>query len=243
MCTQNKAIIYLRVSTDEQADSKLGLEAQESTCREFCQKQGLDPVGIFSDPGVSGSTMPTDREGLMEALASLKRGYVLVVAKRDRLARNVHAVSLLEMEVQRKKASIWSADGQAPSTDDDPVSVMLTQMLDVFSEFERGMIRSRTRAALQAKRSKGQLTSYRAPYGFRPIPNHPEKLLEPDPDEQVILSRMRELRQQGLNYRDITKKITEEGYRNRMGRPFQHASVHRILTRKPIAAFDTEVNA
>jgi DNA invertase Pin-like site-specific DNA recombinase len=65
------AIIYLRMSTDEQAESGLGLEAQEATARKWCEAKGRKVVAVHRDEGVSGTVPADKRSGLTSALASL----------------------------------------------------------------------------------------------------------------------------------------------------------------------------
>ena len=75
-----KAIIYTRVSTEEQSQSGLGLEAQESACRTFAGTLGASEVLLFTDAGISGSKGIEDRPALTEALAALRKGDILIVA-------------------------------------------------------------------------------------------------------------------------------------------------------------------
>jgi DNA invertase Pin-like site-specific DNA recombinase len=90
------AIAYLRVSTDRQADSGLGLEAQHASIAACAARLGVRLAEVFSDAGTSGSLTIEDRPVLLDAVASLKRGDVLIVAKRDRLGRDVIAVAMIE---------------------------------------------------------------------------------------------------------------------------------------------------
>jgi DNA invertase Pin-like site-specific DNA recombinase len=107
-------IAYLRVSTDEQAESGLGLDAQlESITKAF-----EAPDGVFRDEGYSGKD--PNRPGLTEALEALRRGDVLVVAKRDRLARDTFLSLWLEKEVKRRGARIASAAGEGTDSDETP---------------------------------------------------------------------------------------------------------------------------
>ena len=98
---KTSAVIYLRVSTDEQAASGLGLEAQEAECRAFIASKGWTVAGVHCDAGVSGATPADKRPGLMLALAALRRGSVLVAAKRDRLARSVGVAAVVEEMARR----------------------------------------------------------------------------------------------------------------------------------------------
>jgi len=78
-----RAFGYLRVSTDAQADSGLGLEAQRSAITAAAARLGLDLGDVFTDAGLSGALELEDRPGLFAAVNALKRGDTLLVAKRD----------------------------------------------------------------------------------------------------------------------------------------------------------------
>ena len=100
-----KAVVYLRVSTEDQANSGLGLEAQEDACRHAAARLGIPgPLPRHADEGVSG-TAPLDRRvGLMDAIGQLGKGDVLLVAKRDRLGREPIAVATIEAAVNKRGA-------------------------------------------------------------------------------------------------------------------------------------------
>src|SRR5690349_19214592 len=90
----SSAIAYLRVSSDQQAESGLGLEAQEIAVRAAAGRIGLELEKVCVDAGVSGGLAIEDRPVLLDAVVSLRRGDVLLVAKRDRLGRDVIAVAM-----------------------------------------------------------------------------------------------------------------------------------------------------
>ena len=133
------SIAYLRVSTDEQANSGLGL--------------GLDAQldAIYRDEGHSGSDLK--RPALMDAIDALSAGDVLVVAKRDRLARDTFFSAWIEKEAKRRGARILSAAGEG-TENDDPASVLMRNIIDSFAQYERDLIAARTKAALEQKRRK-----------------------------------------------------------------------------------------
>jgi len=84
------AIGYIRVSSEEQADSGLGLEAQRQRIRAYCEMKGLSLATIFEDPGVSGGKALATRPASLRLLAEARKNKpVLVVAKFDRLFRSV----------------------------------------------------------------------------------------------------------------------------------------------------------
>jgi site-specific DNA recombinase len=81
------AVIYIRVSTEDQADSGLSLQSQEDVCRALAARKGWPVSSIWRDEGVSGSKPLDKRPGLFGAIGALGRGDLLVIAKRDRVFR------------------------------------------------------------------------------------------------------------------------------------------------------------
>jgi DNA invertase Pin-like site-specific DNA recombinase len=134
-------IAYYRVSTDRQGRSGLGLDAQREAVQCFA---GRDQ--ILAEYTEVESGRKTDRPQLVAAMAHAKRsGSVLLIAKLDRLARNVHFISgLLESKVAFRCADMPEAD------------VTFLQMMAVFAELEARKISERTTAALQALKARGR---------------------------------------------------------------------------------------
>jgi len=222
-----KIIIYTRVSTDQQAESGLGLAAQKKICEEYAKKMGQEISAFYTDEGISGAATIEDRPGLMSAINSLKKGDILLVAKRDRLARDQGVIVFIEMAVRKKHAHIRSASGEGTEGDfNDPSSFMLRGITDLFSQFERMLIKDRTKKALQAKKERNELVG-RVPFGYRLCSDGVH--LELDEREQHVLSQMRDLRKKGYTIRKIAMEMNERGAFNRGDSPWNHASVHRIL--------------
>ena len=183
---------YIRVSSESQVDSGLGLDAQ----RTAILAKWPDVAEWFADEGLSGSR--ADRPGLVAALDALKRGDVLAVAKRDRLSRDMYLDLWLERAVEKRGAAIQCADGNGNGT--DPAAVLMRRMLAAFSEFERGMIAARTVAALAAKRAAGFRTGGNCPYGWQDVGGGK---LEPVPSEQAVIRQAREMHKGGMSLRAI----------------------------------------
>ncbi len=99
-----RAVISLRVSTDEQAEEGYSLAAQERACRHHCEMYGWHVVDVFADEGLSGTLEPEARPGLSAALDLIRGGWAdaLVVHKLDRLARSVRIANQLIEEFQRR---------------------------------------------------------------------------------------------------------------------------------------------
>lgn len=146
-----KAILYRRVSTSEQGKSGLGLDGQMTTLRRFCETEGLEIAAEFSDVA-SGRLAIDDRSGLAKALDTARRlGCPIIVAKLDRLSRDVAFISGL---MARKVPFIVAELG----ADVDPFVLHLYASL---AEKERELISQRTKSALEAKKAAGKLLGNR----------------------------------------------------------------------------------
>ena len=221
-----RLIAYIRVSTDSQVDSGAGMSAQLEACEKYAKKNGLIIHKIFKDEGISGAAELEDRQGLMDALNELQKGDILLCAKRDRLARGDH-MALLQLHVNKRKSKIISAAGEGTEGEiDDPMTYMMRGMTDLFAGFERLLIKSRTKAALQAMKREGKRIGH-IPFGFRLAQDG--VYLEESPEEQDILRQMNDLRAEGLSIRDIAKALNERNAFNRGQAAWNNSSVHRIL--------------
>ncbi len=213
-------IAYLRVSTLSQAESGAGLDAQNDACL----RAAGELAGVYRDEGVSGKTGLDKRPALLEAIATLDKGDTLIVAKRDRLGRDPLAVAMIEAAVARKGARIVSAAGEGTDSD-SPTDILMRRMVDAFAEYERLVIGARTRAALQAKKQRGERTGS-IPYGKRLSDNGVD--LINDESEQEILSVIFDLNAKGLSLRNIASRLTAKGYQSR-GKAWHPQTVSNIL--------------
>jgi DNA invertase Pin-like site-specific DNA recombinase len=222
--TAPRGVGYRRVSTTEQSASGLGLEAQETAIEIAATRLGITVTETYTDAGLSGGLPLEQRPGLMAALHVLRKGDFLLVAKRDRLGRDVLNVAMLERLAERKGARVVSAAGEGTDTD-DPTSRLMRQIVDCFAEYERAIIRARTRAALHVKKARGERVGG-IPFGYRLADDG--RRLAPDPNEQSTLRLLSELRSAGHSYRAIAGELNRRGFRSRTGRAWVHQSVHTL---------------
>lgn len=218
-----KYIIYLRVSTDQQVSSGLGLEAQRQICLKLVPNSSQ--VLEYCDEGYSGALEMEKRPALLAALNVLEKGDVLLIAKRDRIGRDPIVNAMIERAVERKKARLVSASGDVKD-DNDPSSILMRRMVDAFAEYERLIIGARTKAALAVLKKDGKRTGY-IPYGYRLCMDNIH--LEADEDEQEILAKINEGRQFGLSYRKIAQDFNQMNILNRNGNPWNHVSITRVM--------------
>lgn len=201
-----KAIGYVRVSTDQQADSGAGLAAQESAIRAEVERKGWDLVEIVGeDGGASSATL--NRPGLSRALSSLDAGDVdvLVVAKLDRLSRSVIQGSQVIERARRKGWSLVALDfGLDTST---PAGEMVAAVVLSASQYERRMIGVRTRDALAVKRQQGVRLG------------RPAVALS-DATERIVRARA-----VGQSFREIADALNADGVLTRRGASWSASSV------------------
>lgn len=223
----SRAFGYVRVSTDAQRDSGLGIEAQRAAIAQTAARLQLPCAGIYTDAGLSGSLSIDERPGLADALNVLRRGDVLICAKRDRISRDVLHAIVIERAALKKGAKIISAAGEGTETDDSPTAGLMRRIADAFSEYERLMIGLRTRAALRAKRARGERAGT-VPYGFK-VNGNRVTLYEHEPEQQ-ILTVIADGRAAQRSLRAIAAELNAKGFRTRTGSAWRYEYI-RSLTR------------
>ncbi len=221
-----RVVGYVRVSTDDQ---NLGPEAQTAALRAWCEREGDELAATFTDHGVSGAAPLERRPGLVQAVDALKPigATVLLVAKRDRLARDIVVTAMVERLVERQGGAVLAADGTGNV--DGPEGMLMRGIVDLFAQYERAIIRARTRAALQVKRSRGEYTGGRVPYGHR-LSDDGVTLME-EPSESELVRSACELRSQGLSLRQVAARLAERGFLSRTGRVLDPRQVSRLCAR------------
>jgi len=221
------AISYIRVSSEEQADSGLGLEAQRQRIGAYCTMKGLHLAEVFEDPGISAGKPLGSRPAGSRLLAAAKKGKaVVVVAKLDRLFRSVADAANVIADFDKKGIDLVSISEGFDATTIYGKAMM--QVASVFAELERGLIRERTRSAMSVKRSRGERISGHAPYGWDfGAGGH----LVENGREQKIIARMRKLRADGLSYRGIAVRLDGDGILPKRGKRCIHTTVKSILVR------------
>lgn len=146
-------LAYLRVSTEEQAVSGLGLADQRAVIAAEAQRRGWEAVEYMTDDGYSAKSLA--RPGIADALDRLRAGKagVLVVSKLDRLSRSLLDFAGLMARAEREGWRLVVLDMAIDTT--TPSGALMAHVMSAFSEYERRLIGSRTSAALQQLKSQG----------------------------------------------------------------------------------------
>ena len=218
------AIIFIRVSTSKQADSKNGLDAQREACEAYAKSNDLDVVETCVEAGVSGGAELSERPGLMDAISSLKKGDVLLVAKRDRIARDVLNNAVIEKMVANKKASIVSADGAGNG--DDAAAALMRNLLAAMAAYEKALASARTKAAMKAMKKAGKVYG-KIPWGFRRDGNR----LVADPGEMLLVQEVKVMRLEKRTWSSIAEQLNAAERFNRAGRPWSVQNLSQVVKR------------
>lgn len=216
MTSTLRAIGYVRVSTDEQARSGLGLEAQVRAIHTAAEQRGWQLVDIITDAGLSGSN--SDRPGLTDALTRMRRrdADLLVVAKLDRLSRSIRdGADVIDRANRQGWALVDLGSGVDMST---PAGEMVAGVLLSAAQYERRLIGVRTREGLAAAKARGVKLGAQTGY--------PDALLE----------RIHGMHTDGMSLRRIAEQLTADGVTTAKGGQWHASSVRSVLRSERMGA-------
>lgn len=224
------ALGYSRVSTQEQAEHGVSLDAQETRIRAYCTMRGLDLVEVIVDPAVSaGKYTLAERDGGARLLALIKTGQVrhVVALKLDRIFRDAEDALHHTKAWDKAGVSLHLLDMGGASIDTaSAMGRMFLTMMAGFAEMERNLIAERTALALARKKEKHERVGM-LPYGKRLAPDGVH--LVDHPAEQAVIATVRALRAEGLSLRAIAHELNRRGFTNRAGGRFIFPQVARML--------------
>lgn len=221
-----KAVGYVRVSTQGQAEDGVSLSAQEAKVRAWADLNGADEVIIFKDEGISGKRSD-NRPGLQAALEAVGKGDALIVYSLSRLSRSTKDTLTLSEALQKKEADLVSLSEKIDTT--SASGKMVFRLMAVLSEFERDQISDRTRFALAHKRATGEKTGGDIPFGYRVRKGK----LYPHEDEQRAVRLIMDLAREGRSLRGICRELEAAGIaRKRGSRDWHPEIVQRVIIRE-----------
>jgi DNA invertase Pin-like site-specific DNA recombinase len=145
---EGTVVAYVRVSTDEQAASGAGLDAQRIAIGAEAQRRGWTVLGWHADEGISGGKGVEHRPGLAAAIEAVESGRAagLLAAKLDRVSRSVLDTASLMEQARRAGWELVTCDLAIDTS--TPAGEATASMMAVFSQLERRLISQRTREAL-----------------------------------------------------------------------------------------------
>jgi DNA invertase Pin-like site-specific DNA recombinase len=206
----SKVYLYARVSTNEQGESRNGLEAQIEGGQAIARRLGFDSLEIVEEVQ-SGATI-TNRPLLKETLGLLKadKGSVLIVTKLDRLSRSVRDLCTLLEQSERESWSLVIGDLGVDTT--TPSGRLQAHLLASVAEFQRRRIAENTKEGLASARARGVKLG-------RPVQISSEVV------EQVVAMRY----ESRLTFREIANQLNENGVPSKADKGWTSGSVDWVL--------------
>jgi len=233
-----KALGYIRVSSDEQVQEGISLDAQRARIATWCEMSGADLVDVVDDAGISGSVPLANRPNgfRIEALFRARAPEVdaVVIVRLDRLSRDAaDALRYLKAFSNGKVGLVSIADRIDLSS---PQGRAMAGMGAIFSELERNLIAQRTADALRQLRATGRVYGS-LPFGFSEECGY----LVPDEAEQAILGRIVDLRDAGRSYLAIADELNRDGIPGKRGGIWFGMSVRSVLRTSKLVGSAVEV--
>jgi DNA invertase Pin-like site-specific DNA recombinase len=204
-----KLVAYIRVSTDEQGESGLGIEARRGIIERWAAENG-HTIDLWEEEIMSSRKVrPALERALLHAQGPAFDG--LVTVELDRIGRSTAEVAgIIEDAVKRG----WTLVSLKPNVDmTDHFGRAMAQMACVFAELERAMISARTKQAMAAKRARGERLG-----------------AEPSVDPRAV-EITRRMHARGMSRRRIAERLEREGIPTVKGGPWNHGTVQRIIRR------------
>jgi len=225
----NKALAYIRVSTEEQASHGLSIPAQKEALESYARLRGLEIAEFIIDAGVSGGRPLGARPGGQKILSLLAEGKAshIIALRLDRLFRDA-ADCLATVEAWTKRGYVLhllDVGGNAIDSSSAAGKFMLT-ILAAVAEMERNLIAERIRNVLGWKRKNLKVFGH-VPFGFARDGDN----LVPVEAEQRALELIFDLRARGYSLRKIARTLEARGIPTKRGGRWAAATVRKLLSR------------
>jgi len=215
-----KAVGYIRVSTDMQADKGTSLDNQIARIKEYAEKKGYVLENIFEDAGYSGKN--TKRPGFQEMFNRLRKGGVnaVIVWHSTRFARNLKDNIVHMAELEQRKIKFFSIEEPEMSGSSGKA---MRNLMAVFAEYQSDVTGDHTRSVKANLKKNLKTYCGNPPLGFR---NEDGKLVVVEKDMDTVREIMG-LRSKGYSYNKIANKINEYRNGNKGGR-FYAISISKV---------------
>ncbi|WP_089217273.1 recombinase family protein [Sphingopyxis indica] len=236
-----RAALYLRVSTGRQAEHDLSIPDQRRQAHSFCEGKGWTVVGEYVEPGASATDdRRPEFQRMMDAASCRPAEFdVIVVHSFSRFFRDQFQ---LEFYVRRLAKNGVRLVSITQDLGDDPMSVMMRQIMALFDEYQSKENAKHTLRAMRENARQGFWNGARPPFGYRIVDAEQrgarmKKKLDIDPDRAEVVRLIYRLARVGdgetgpLGTRRIADYLNERGIRTPTGGRFGCGAVHDILTR------------
>lgn len=216
-----RAAAYARYSSDNQREESI--DAQLRAIREYCDRNGIRLVKIYTDEARSATT--DDRPGFLQMIQDSALGLfdAVIVHKLDRFSRDRYDSAFYKRQLKKNGVRLISV---LENLDDSPESIILESVLEGMAEYysrnlAREVMKGMRETALQCKHTGGK-----PPLGYNVAPDGTYVINE---QEAKAVRMIFEMYAAGKGYGEIVDKLNNKGYRTQTGRPFAKNSLHDIL--------------
>jgi len=196
-----KVAIYVRVSTEEQAKEGLSIDAQIDKCKSFCNAREWEIFKVYKDAGFSAGSLERPALDLMLRDAKEKQFKIILVYKIDRFSRKLKDLIMVLEDLKKQDINFTSVTEQIDTT--SAMGEAFFQIIGVFAQLERGMVKERVEMAFDKKISSGE-TLNRAPFGYV----YQNKKLVPDLENSEKVKEIFEMHLSGISYKAICEKFS-----------------------------------
>lgn len=224
MSKRMKAIGYVRVSTQGQAEEGVSLDAQRAKIAAWCELNDAELVAVFTDAGISGKSM-RKREGLQAAIKATGEGMALVAYSISRLARSTPDLLHIAQTIRKRKAALVSVTEQIDTA--SAMGEFFFTLMGAIATMESKIIGERTKMALTHKKSKGDKYGP-VPFGYREV----EGRLVEVAKEARIVAEIARMRKRGAAFKAIADQLNSEGIEGKKGGKWHASTVRYVLQRQ-----------
>ena len=220
--------IYLRVSTEEQAQEGFSVRAQEQKLKDFAKIKDWSIYNIYIDEGKSGKNL-TERPAIQEMIADIKKGYVknVLVFKIDRLTRStsdlLHLTDLFNQQECAFNSLTESIDTQTAS------GRMFLKIIGIFAEFERENIIERSKIGIERKIREGYAIGGHSSYGYERAKGQKVQAIN-EQEAEIVREIFDMYVNEGISITDIARRLNVRKVPTKKGAAWEATSVKRILT-------------
>jgi len=219
--------IYIRVSTEEQAQEGFSIRAQEQKLKDFARIKDWSIYKIYMDEGISGKNL-VDRPAMQEMIADIEKGEVknVLVFKIDRLTRStadlVYLIDLFNQQDCAFNSLTESIDTQTAS------GRMFLKIIGIFAEFERENIIERTKVGIERKVREGYSIGGSTSYGYD-RPKHQKVQTINEAEAEIVKEVFEMFVNQGVAITDIARRLNVRKVLSKKEGTWGSTSIRRLL--------------
>lgn len=219
-----KAIGYIRVSTEQQADEGVSLAAQQAKIEAWCALNDCELVNVYVDAGISGKSIDK-RMGLQQALEALAKDMVLVVYSLSRMSRSTKDCIEIAEQLKQQGSDLVSLTEKIDTS--SAMGEFFFTVIAALGTLERKQIGERTKAALAHKKAIGEKYAP-VPFGYKEI----EGRLEAVESEAKLVADINSQRLAGQTLQSIANNLNTLGITGKQGGKWHASTVKCILQRQ-----------